>query len=54
MLALVILLGNPPQMNFWVGLGYLLLILSAGLTLWSMIVYLKAAWPHMRSASGEK
>lgn len=54
MLALVILLGNPPQMNFWVGLGYLLLILSAGLTLWSMIVYLKAAWPHMRSASGNK
>ena len=54
MLALVILLGNPPQMNFWVGLGYLLLILSAGLTLWSMIVYLKAAWPHMRNASDEK
>ena len=54
MLALVILLGNPPVITFWVGLGYFLLIIAAGLTLWSMLVYLKAAWPHMRINEGAK
>lgn len=29
--------------------GYLLLLISAGLTLISMLIYLKAAWPHMKS-----
>lgn len=54
MLALVILLGNPPAMSFWVVLGYFLLLMAAGLTLWSMVVYLRAAWPHMRNAPGKK
>lgn len=54
MLALVILLGNPPQMTIWVGLGFTLLIISAGLTLWSMVKYLKAAWPHMQKAQENK
>jgi CDP-diacylglycerol--glycerol-3-phosphate 3-phosphatidyltransferase len=52
MLSLVILLGNPPQMSFWVGMGFLLLIIAAGLTLWSMVVYLLAAMPHLRKSSG--
>jgi hypothetical protein len=30
-------------------LGYALLIAAAGMTLWSMIVYLRAAWPSMVS-----
>ena len=47
MLALFILLGNPPQMNLWVGFGYCLLIVAAVLTLWSMLQYLRAAWPHL-------
>ena len=54
MLALVILLANPPQMSIWVGLGFALLIISAALTLWSMVVYLKAAWPHMQKAQEQK
>ena len=54
MLALIILLANPAVMNFWVGLGYVLLLVAAGLTLWSMLVYLKAAWPHMRDAQDKK
>ncbi len=54
MLALVILLGNPPQMSFWVGLGLFLLLIAAGLTLWSMVVYLKAAWPHLQSSQDKK
>ncbi|MBF7731450.1 CDP-diacylglycerol--glycerol-3-phosphate 3-phosphatidyltransferase [Pseudomonas sp. N040] len=54
MVALVILLGNPPLMNFWVWLGFSLLIIAAGLTLWSMVVYLMAAWPHLRNAQDKK
>lgn len=33
-------------------LGLLLTILAAVLTLWSMILYLKAAWPELRSGNG--
>lgn len=51
MLALVILLGNAPVWGFWVGLGYALLLVAAGLTLWSMVHYLRAAWPHLREGS---
>lgn len=47
MVALIILLANPPQLDAWVGLGYALLIIAAGLTLWSMVNYLMAAWPHL-------
>jgi len=54
MLALVILLANPPTFTFWVLLGYGLLLVSAGLTLWSMVQYLRAAWPHLSIHSGSK
>ncbi|WP_455231250.1 CDP-diacylglycerol--glycerol-3-phosphate 3-phosphatidyltransferase [Geopseudomonas aromaticivorans] len=54
MVALVILLGNPPRMDFWVGLGYGLLIVAAGLTLWSMVQYLRAAWPHLSTGANGK
>lgn len=47
MTALIILLANPPRMDLWVGLGFGLLIIAAILTLWSMIQYLRAAWPHL-------
>jgi CDP-diacylglycerol--glycerol-3-phosphate 3-phosphatidyltransferase len=33
-------------------IGYLLLFLAAALTIWSMIVYLRAAWPVMRDGHG--
>ncbi len=49
MLALVILLAHPKALSFWVVLGYTLLIVSAGLTLWSMVQYLRAAWPHLKT-----
>ncbi len=54
MLALVILLANPPAITFWVVLGYTLLAVSAALTLWSMAHYLRAAWPHLNSHSENK
>ena len=49
MLALVILLANPSDFSFWVLMGYALLLVSAGLTLWSMVQYLRAAWPHLKT-----
>ncbi|QKZ05509.1 MULTISPECIES: CDP-diacylglycerol--glycerol-3-phosphate 3-phosphatidyltransferase [Pseudomonas] len=54
MLALVILLGNPAQIDAWVLLGYTLLMVAAGLTLWSMAHYLRAAWPHLNSQTENK
>lgn len=54
MLALVILLGNPPVVSVWVVLGYTLLLVSAALTLVSMVHYLIAAWPHLREGSEKK
>ena len=53
MLALIILLANPSALSFWVLLGYGLLLVAAGLTLLSMLNYLRAAWPHL-STSAEK
>ncbi|UVE16059.1 CDP-diacylglycerol--glycerol-3-phosphate 3-phosphatidyltransferase [Pseudomonas sp. LS44] len=54
MLALVILLANPALMNAWVLGGYVLLIVAAALTLWSMLQYLVAAWPHLSTAAEKK
>ena len=52
MVALIVLLANPVlPMTLWVILGYVLLAVSAILTLWSMVNYLLAAWPHMRPQS---
>lgn len=35
----------------WYSLGYALLLVAAGLTIWSMVVYLRAAWPMMREGA---
>ena len=51
MLALIILLANPSDFSFWVVVGYALLLVAAGLTLWSMVQYLRAAWPHLKTTS---
>ncbi len=50
MAALLLLLYQEPFLGLpSVGLGFWLLYLAAALTLWSMIVYLRAAWPIMAS-----
>lgn len=54
MVAIITLLANPPLMTVWVGIGYGLLIIAAGLTLWSMLQYLLAAWPHLSASSQKK
>jgi len=51
MVALLILLANPPELTPWVVSGYVLLNFSAVLTLWSMLIYVKAASPYFSSES---
>ncbi|GAB3481474.1 CDP-diacylglycerol--glycerol-3-phosphate 3-phosphatidyltransferase [Marinomonas epiphytica] len=46
MLAILILLSTPPG-SFWSHFGEAVLVIAALLTLWSMYVYLKAAWPEL-------
>jgi len=49
MIAITGLIANPPVVENWVvWLAYLLLYIATLLTLWSMLVYLKAAWPALR------
>ncbi len=54
MVALILLLANPPLLTFWVVLGYALLVIAAALTMWSMMQYLLAAWPHLSGTMLEK
>jgi CDP-diacylglycerol---glycerol-3-phosphate 3-phosphatidyltransferase len=49
-IATIVLLAFPPDLsNPLVWVGYVLIYVAAGLTLWSMVLYLKAAWPTLRS-----
>ena len=49
MVAITGLLANEPDMENWVvWLAYALLYAATALTLWSMAVYLKAAWPDLK------
>jgi CDP-diacylglycerol--glycerol-3-phosphate 3-phosphatidyltransferase len=56
MIAIGFLLFEKPIGDFpTLQIGYVLLYLSALLTLWSMFLYLQAAWPSMNEAqAGEK
>lgn len=48
MTAIIVLLMFPPVAgSFFTVLGYLCLYAAAILTLWSMFIYLKAAWPYL-------
>ncbi|NQD37887.1 CDP-diacylglycerol--glycerol-3-phosphate 3-phosphatidyltransferase [Permianibacter sp. IMCC34836] len=54
MLAIVILLANPPGWDhWWVRVGHVLLDVAVVFTLWSMFVYLRAAWPTLRANAGK-
>jgi len=51
MIALTVLLYcDPTTPAFIVITGYVLLYISAVLTIWSMMIYLKAAWPAMKES----
>ncbi len=43
--AITILLLNWQSLEFF---GYLMMLASVVLTLWSMMIYMKAAWPYLR------
>lgn len=46
MVSIITLLAFPPG-EFWSWIGVGLLYVAAGLTFWSMILYLQAAWPDL-------
>ena len=48
MFSIIVLLANPPLLERpWVIVGYVLLYAAALMTLWSMVAYLRAAWPTL-------
>ncbi|MDF2445451.1 MAG: CDP-diacylglycerol--glycerol-3-phosphate 3-phosphatidyltransferase [Moraxellaceae bacterium] len=47
MTAITVLLVNDPMLD---RLGFPLLVVAAGLTIWSMVVYLRAAWPDLKKS----
>jgi CDP-diacylglycerol--glycerol-3-phosphate 3-phosphatidyltransferase len=53
MVAIAVLLLAKPEQEELTLLGFGAIYLAAGLTLWSMLYYLKQAWPQLRS-SGDK
>lgn len=52
MIAILILLFfDPTQYPMWTLLGYITLYVAALLTLWSMVMYMKAAWPVLMQSN---
>lgn len=47
MSALILLLAFYPGVSVWGNVGFILLYLSAILTIWSMVVYITIAWPQL-------
>ncbi len=54
MVAIVILLANPPSWEPWVIVGMVLLYAAALITIWSMLGYLHAAWPSLKDGLSKK
>ena len=51
MIAIIILLAQISLDNHWIEfIGFAALYVAAGLTLWSMVVYLRAAWPDFKDS----
>ena len=50
MIAIVVLLAFEPSSKFAL-LGYIALYIAAMLTLWSMIYYLRMAWPQLKATN---
>lgn len=49
MIAIAMLLAHPKDFDsMWVISGYVLVYVAAFMTLWSMSIYLKAAWPALK------
>lgn len=52
-MAALILLILKPQSSLWNLTGYICLYIAAILTLWTMIAYLKLAWPELMKKNHE-
>jgi len=51
MIAIILLLSKDPSNFSWITLlGYILIYAAALLTLWSMVIYLKAAWEELNTS----
>lgn len=49
MIAIIVLMASGPLLPEWIlWVGYILLYIAVALTLWSMNIYLRAAWNDMR------
>lgn len=46
---IVLLLDNPSDPSILQSIGYVSLYVAAILTIWSMIIYIKAAWPDLKA-----
>ena len=53
MVAIIMLLAFPPGIS-WALVGTVLLYIAAALTLWSMVLYLRAAWPDLFPAKAKQ
>ncbi len=54
MVSICLLLLRDSVLGPWLyGLGLFLLYLAAGLTLWSMVIYLRAAWPSLSGQASQ-
>jgi len=54
MSAIVLMIYRVPIRDVPVyEVGFVLLVIAAGLTLWSMFVYLRAAWPSLKPGTEE-
>ncbi len=51
MAAVVVLLVATPEHPWLLWLGYIAISAAAALTLWSMVLYLKLAWPQLKASS---
>lgn len=50
MFAIFILLSNPPSLSRpWVILGIVLIYIATAMTVWSMVVHFRAAWPTIKA-----
>ena len=49
MIAIILLLALGPIRGYAVYVGYTMLYIAAALTLWSMVGYLRLAWPDLSS-----
>ena len=54
MVAIAVLLAAKPENELLTNLGFIAIYIAAALTLWSMVHYLRAAWPQLSGSTPSK